>query len=324
MIDGIKADENEEELDQQIVTEQMKQATKSKKSSDMEETKAHQDTKPLNLGKAQSVFVAPHTVKQTGKRMYSPLTNVQKMQQQPDYQRAYVIGICGGPSSGKSSVAKAIKDKIPHAVILNLINFYNPKRGNLRRRSRADSLIEETRNDDDIKSEIREVYRQSDFDTPDAIDWKLLNKGVHSLKNGNPFNLPIYDDETMVRTARTDYIKPSQVIIVEGHLIFCDEELMKQMDLKVFVDTDDDVRLSRKVLKIARKHPGDGAHLGDYLSKYENFIKPSFEKFIEPTKKHADIILPNYGFSTEDKLDIDQMHIPAIDLIIKRVVSENL
>ena len=100
--------------------------------------------------------------------------------------------------------------------------------------------------------------------------------------------------------------------------------LMKQMDLKVFVDTDDDVRLSRKVLKIARKHPDDKAHLSDFLSKYENFVKPSFEKFIEPTKKYADIILPNYGFSTEDKLDIDAMHIPAIDLIIKRVLNENI
>ena len=99
---------------------------------------------------------------------------------------------------------------------------------------------------------------------------------------------------------------------------------MKQMDLKVFVDTDDDVRLSRKVLKIARKHPEDRELLSDFLIKYENFVKPSFEKFIEPTKKYADIILPNYGFSTEDKLDIDAMHIPAIDLIIKRVVNENI
>jgi uridine kinase len=149
-----------------------------------------------------------------------------------------------------------------------------------------------------------------------------LNKGVQSLKNGNPFNKPIYDDETMMRLAMTEHIKPAPVVIIEGHLIFCNEELMKKMDLKVFIDTDDDVRLSRRVLKMSRKHPNDRTFLSDLLQKYENYVKPSFEKFIEPTKKYADIILPNYGFSTEDKLDIDQMNIPAIDLIIKRVLSE--
>ena len=184
-------------------------------------------------------------------------------------------------------------------------------------------MAEDLKDAEEVKSEIRQVYKQSDFDTPSAIDWDLLNKGVKSLKMGLPFNKPIYDDETMIRTASTMHIKPSPVIIIEGHLIFCNEELMKKMDLKVFVDTDDDVRLSRRVLKIARKHPNDKVHLGDFLSKYENYIKPSFEKFIEPTKKYADLILPNYGFSTEDKLDIDKMNIPAIDLIIKRVVTNH-
>ena len=80
---------------------------------------------------------------------------------------------------------------------------------------------------DIIKTEIREVYKQSDFDTPDAIDWDLLIKGVTTLKNGKPFNKPIYDDEYMIRTARTEHIKPSPVIIIEGHLIFCNEDLMK-------------------------------------------------------------------------------------------------
>jgi uridine kinase len=97
---------------------------------------------------------------------------------------------------------------------------------------------------------------------------------------------------------------------------------MNMMDLKVYIDTDDDVRLSRRVLKMSRKHPDDMTFLSDLLKKYEDYVKPSFEKFIEPTKKYADIILPNYGFSTEDKLDIDQMNFPAIDLIIKRVLSD--
>ena len=116
---------------------------------------------------------------------------------------------------------------------------------------------------------------------------------------------------------------PSDVIIVEGALIFCSEELRKMFDLSLFIDTDDDVRLSRRVLKMSRKYPGDKEFLAELLHKYERFVKPSFEKFIEPTKKYSDIILPNYGFSTEDKLDIDMMNIPALDLIIRRVEADN-
>ena len=142
---------------------------------------------------------------------------------------------------------------------------------------------------------------------------------MQALKDGKPFNKPIYDDVTMMRLAKTEHIKPTGVIIIEGHLIFCNDDLMNKMDLKVFVDTDDDVRLSRRVLKMSRKYPNDKTFLSDLLDKYEKFVKPSFETYVEPTKKYSDIILPNYGFSTEDTLEIDHMNIPAIELIIKRI-----
>ena len=137
----------------------------------------------------------------------------------------------------------------------------------MRRRSRANSIIEdnELKTEDEQKLEIRDAYRNNDFDSPDAIDWTLMNKGVSALVQGQPFNKPIYDDEKMIRTANTEHVKPSSVIIIEGHLIFCNEELMKMMDLKVFIDTDDDVRLSRRILKMSRKHPGDSTFLNDIL-----------------------------------------------------------
>ena len=171
-----------------------------------------------------AVVMPPNTVNTFGKRLYSPLTNFRKGVGK-DNNRPYVIGICGGPSSGKSEVAKLIREKLLSkctAVILNLIHFYKPIRGNLRRRSRADSLLEDQEKGvEQIKSEIRDVYRTSNFDSPDAIDWHLLNQGVHALKNLQPFNKPIYDDETMIRLAKTEHIKPSRVLIIEGHLIFC-------------------------------------------------------------------------------------------------------
>lgn len=95
---------------------------------------------------------------------------------------------------------------------------------------------------------------------------------------------------------------------------------MDLLDLKIFIDTDDDVRLSRRVLKMSKK--GTLLNLQDLLYKYEKQIKPSYEKFIEPSKKYADIIIPNYGFSL-DKMDLDDIiiPIPAVELIIKQVES---
>ena len=115
-----------------------------------------------------------HTVKIQSKRLLSPKFNrVGQFNRKP-----YVIGICGGPSSGKSTVANFIKEKLPDAVILNLINFYKPIRGNMRR-SRANSYIDDSLKDlEELREEKREIYRNNDFDTPEAIDWDLVNKGV--------------------------------------------------------------------------------------------------------------------------------------------------
>lgn len=164
----------------------------------------------------QNYIVSPSNIKQNRKRSVSPDGK------EAPFKRPYVIGICGGPSSGKSTVAHMIKEKLPEAVILNLIHYYKPVRGNLRR-SRANSHIDEEMKPEEVEEEKRRIYRKNDFDTPDAIDWELLNSGLENLLNNKPFNKPIYDQEEMVRCAYTEHIKPSPVIIIEGHLIFCNE-----------------------------------------------------------------------------------------------------
>ena len=149
--------------------------------------------------------------------MFSPLassTSLKKVTARP-----YVIGICGGPGSGRSSVANSIKDKIPHAIILNSIHFYKPKRTNLRSPTRSES--DSNAEDEKLKSEIKEVYKKSDFDSPAAIDWSLMIRGIEKLKNGCAFEKPIYDDTLMVRLEETEHLEPSSVVIIEGHLIFC-------------------------------------------------------------------------------------------------------
>jgi uridine kinase len=109
------------------------------------------------------------------------------------------------------------------------------------------------------------------------------------------------------------------VIIIDGHLIFSNEELLNLIDLKVYVDADDDVRLSRKVIK-QMKVKREGFAVRDFLDKYESIEKPSFEKHIEPNKKYADIVIPNYGFSL-DPLNVEKQLIamPVINLMVKEI-----
>ena len=160
-----------------------------------------------------------------------------------------------------STVAKNIMDDLYNksgieAQILNLIDFYKPMRGNLRRvtRERKNSLLPSDDKDeltnDAIMNEIQHINQEIDFDDPDQIDWDLLVKGLHQLKEERkPFNKPIYDKFLKVRLEQTHQIQPAPVLILEGALIFCEAPLRKLFDLSVYIDTDDDVRLSRRVLK---------------------------------------------------------------------------
>ena len=105
----------------------------------------------------------------------------------------------------------------------------------MRRLSRADSMKEDEKPSEQLESEIRDIYRETDFDGPDAIDWTLLNKCICSLRNLKEFNTPIYDDEKFIRCLETKHVKPSNVIIIEGHLIFCNEILKDYMNLTLIL-----------------------------------------------------------------------------------------
>ena len=115
-------------------------------------------------------------------------------------------------------------------------------------------------------------------------------------------------------------MQPTDVIIVEGALSLCNPTLLKMFDLTVWIDTDDDVRLSRRVLKNEQRPENIRTPLTDLLKVYEDKTKPSFERFIEPTKKFVNTIIPNYGFSTE-KPNVEQMAIMGVDLVVTHVVN---
>lgn len=179
-----------------------------------------------------------------------------------------IIGICGGTGSGKTTIAKKIVDSVG-ARNVNLIeqdSYY---------RNLADMPLDER--------------RQANFDHPDAVDNDLLINHLKRLIDGYPVEVPKYDFASHTRLADSDKLKPRKVTIVEGILIFSEPRLLEFLDLKVFVDTPDDIRLVRRIRRDMEER---GRTLKQTLEQYEKTIRPMHYEFVEPSKRQADIIIP--------------------------------
>lgn len=182
-----------------------------------------------------------------------------------------IIGIAGGTGSGKSTVAKEILSQLPDGDIAFL-----PQ----------DSYYKDSSHlPMDKRIEIN-------FDHPDSIEFDLLISHIKELKKGNSVQQPIYSYITCSRAEETVLIKPAKIIVVEGILIFTDKELRKLMDLKIFVDADADDRLIRV---INRDIVERGRSVNSVIERYQKVLKPMHLQFIEPTKRYADLIIPEGG-----------------------------
>lgn len=181
-----------------------------------------------------------------------------------------VIGIAGGSGSGKSTLAKHITDEFSSEVaVLRHDDYYKSNAG----------LSEEQ------KAKIN-------YDKPDAFDTNLLIFHIDKLIQGCTVESPIYDYEAHERSAETRRVQSAKVILVDGILIFENRELRERFDLKVFVDTDADVRILRRIVRDVK---GRGRTLDSVIEQYLSTVKPMHEAFVEPTKKYADIIIPEGG-----------------------------
>lgn len=182
-----------------------------------------------------------------------------------------VIGIAGGSGSGKTTVVKALTEQLGEKVaIISQDSYYKDS---------SDLSDEEKRN--------------HNFDHPDSIDWELLCQQLKELKEGKSIDQPIYSYISCSRS-KTDTVRvdPADVIIIEGILIFTCAELREQMDIKIFVDADDDDRLMR-VMERDISERGKDVHW--VIERYSRTVKPMFLQFIEPSKRYADIIIPQGG-----------------------------
>ena len=181
-----------------------------------------------------------------------------------------IIGIAGGSGSGKSTVVSRIAEVFKNRIVVIPQDSYYK----------------------DCASLSAEEKRVHNFDHPDSIDFDLLSEQIAEIKKGNPIEQPVYSYLTCGRCAETVHVEPADIIIVEGILIFSCPELMRQMDIKVFVDADDDDRLARIISRDTQER---GKDVQWVIERYRNIVKPMYLQFIAPSKRYADIIIPEGG-----------------------------
>ena len=195
-----------------------------------------------------------------------------------------VIGIAGGTGSGKTTVVRKIVESLPagEVVVLPQDSYY--------------------KDSSHVPVEERQFIN---FDHPDAFDWDLLSEQLAMLKEGKAIEQPTYSYITCTRQSETIHIEPREVVIVEGILSLCDDKLREQMDLKIFVDADSDERLIRV---ISRDIVERGRTAEAVMERYTRVLKPMHMQFIEPTKRYADLIIPEGG-NNKVAIDILSMYI---------------
>ena len=183
------------------------------------------------------------------------------------------IGIAGGTGSGKTTITRRILDEFGGDVsVLYHDNYYK-------------------RHDDIPFAERKKL----NYDHPNAFDTPLLVQHLDALRAGQPVACPTYDYTVHNRAAETITVVPAKVVVVEGILIFAEPELRERLDIKIFVDTDADVRILRRIVRDVRDR---GRDLESIVTQYLTTVKPMHEAFVEPSKRNADIIVPNGGENT--------------------------
>ena len=197
-----------------------------------------------------------------------------------------IIGIAGGTGSGKTTVANMILEQVGSKEIAFLPHdAYYKDLGNLSQEERA----------------------KVNFDHPDSLETELLIEHLKQLKAGKNINLPSYDFKTHTRTIATTLIEPQPVILVEGILIFDDPQLRKLFDIKIFVDTDPDIRFIRRLQRDINER---GRTTQSVIEQYLKTVRPMHLEFVEPSKRYASVIIPEGGFNQV-----------ALDMVVARIQS---
>ncbi|GEL77504.1 uridine kinase [Tenuibacillus multivorans] len=201
-------------------------------------------------------------------------------------QKPIIIGVAGGTGSGKTTVTRSICDHFKNTSVLMIEqDFYYKDQSHMPFEERL----------------------QTNYDHPLAFDNDLLVEHLETLKNGKPIEKPVYNYEMHTRSDETIYTEPKEVIILEGILVLEDERLRNMMDIKVFVDTDADIRIIRRMMRDINER---GRTLESVINQYISVVRPMHLQFVEPAKRYADVIIPEGG----------QNHV-AVDLLTTKIES---
>lgn len=206
---------------------------------------------------------------------------------QNEWERpAIIIGVAGGTGSGKTTVAQEILQRVgPDRIAYIQHDSYYRDQSHLPFHERA----------------------RVNYDHPDALESELLVEHLKALRAGRPVEVPIYDFTTHTRRPETRRVEPRRVILVEGILIFADRALREMMDVKIFVDTDADIRFIRRLQRDLRER---GRSMDSVIEQYLSTVRPMHLEFVEPSKRYADIILPEGGFN-----------VVALDMVVARILA---
>jgi uridine kinase len=202
------------------------------------------------------------------------------------YDTPLVIGIAGGSGSGKTTVVQKILERVGVDRIAYL---------------QHDSYYK------DLSGLPPAMRRTINFDHPNSLETELLIQHVEALRNHQAVEIPIYDFSTDTRTSETYTVAPHRVILVEGILIFTEPDLRKLFDVKIFVDTDADLRFIRRLRRDITER---GRSAESVIKQYEETVRPMHLEFVEPSKRYADVIIPEGGFNTA-----------ALDMVVARIES---
>ena len=203
---------------------------------------------------------------------------------------AILIGIAGGTGSGKTSIAKAIASDFGKSEI---------------------ALIEQDAFYRDLSNLTMEKRSVVNFDHPDAVDFDFMELQLNELIQGNNVNIPIYDFTTHTRKNETQFVERHRIIILEGILTLFHQEIRDMMDIKIYVETADDIRIIRRIKRDMEKRERT---FNSIIEQYYNTVRPMHIQFVEPTKKYADIIIPEGG---QNKVAVDILRTKIMTLILK-------
>lgn len=198
----------------------------------------------------------------------------------------FIIGVAGGTGSGKTTISRAIQATVGPELIAYLEH---------------DSYYKDHSH---LPPEERE---RSNYDHPDSLDTPLLVRHLQALCRWEPVDVPIYDFTTHTRTDRTHRVEPAPIILVEGILIFSEKELREMMDMRIYVDTDADIRFIRRLRRDVEER---GRTLESIINQYLETVRPMHLEFVEPSKRYADIIVPEGGSNRV-----------ALEMIVSRILA---